>query len=508
MKFKKNNSNKNNDPVSLKFHIGNNGIRNYSRNQGKGKYLKTLNLIVYFMFLCLLISSCKKLVTVPPPVNTITTPVIFADSADAVSAIYGIYNNLINTQGSPQFGDGLITFYCGSSADELIPFGYLPDFYTNTVTALGGTTNNFWTQGYSLIYQTNVCIENLQAATGISVATKNQLIGESKFFRAFFYFYLVNLYGDVPLILSSNYKVNELSARTSKALIYQQIIADLTAAQSLLRSDYSVSGGERIRANKASATALLARVYLFTGDWKNAETQATAIITDGTYSLVPNLNNVFLKNSSEAILQWQLNTAYQDYNATPEGTTLISRTGRAPNYYLNPALTNAFETGDQRAVSWLYTSVSFAGTNLIPYKYKIGAYQATPNAPATEYYMVLRLAEQYLIRAEARAELGEVNAVDDLNAIRNRAGLANYTGSATDKDALLTAIYHERQVELFAEWGHRWLDLKRTKQIDAVMGVVTPLKNGGIPWKSTQALYPIPYSDIQTDPKLVQNPGY
>ncbi len=111
-------------------------------------------------------------------------------------------------------------------------------------------------------------------------------------------------------------------------------------------------------------------------------------------------------------------------------------------------------------------------------------------------------------QVEARAQFGEGNAVDDLDAIRSRAGLPAYTGPA-DKASLLAAILHERQVELFSEWGHRWFDLRRTGNLDAVMGGaggVCAAKGGT--WKSTAALLPLPLSEILSNPNLTQNPGY
>lgn len=125
----------------------------------------------------------------------------------------------------------------------------------------------------------------------------------------------------------------------------------------------------------------------------------------------------------------------------------------------------------------------------------------------SEYLMLFRLGEQYLIRAEARAHQGNVGeAQNDLNAIRNRAGLPNTT--ASDTSSLYVAILRERQVELFSELGQRWLDLKRTGKVDEVMQVVTPLKANGANWQSYQQWYPVPYSDIQKNTNLRQNDGY
>jgi hypothetical protein len=121
--------------------------------------------------------------------------------------------------------------------------------------------------------------------------------------------------------------------------------------------------------------------------------------------------------------------------------------------------------------------------------------------------MVLRLAEQYLIRAEAEANEGDsTDAIDDLNVIRNRALLPNY--SANVNGSLLSAILHERQVELFTEWGHRWFDLIRTNSADSVMGIIAPLKHGSWNDNNDQELYPIPQTARNLDMNLTQNPGY
>ena len=139
-----------------------------------------------------------------------------------------------------------------------------------------------------------------------------------------------------------------------------------------------------------------------------------------------------------------------------------------------------------------------------PYKYKL----YFTGQPPVEYPTLLRLAEQYLIRAEARAQQGNLSgpngSLADLNFIRQRAGLPPSTAS-TQPD-VLTAILNERRMELFTEYGHRWLDLIRTQQVNAVMSLVTPGK-GGI-WQATDTLYPIPLTDIKADLNIRQNPGY
>lgn len=457
-------------------------------------------------------ASCKKLVQIPPPANSITTSQVFADSADATAAIDGIYGAMINTQTQESFGDGLLTLFCGMSADELEEFlSSFQDLDYNILKAEDGVTDLLWDNAYTYLYAINSCIESVQTSTGISPTAKNQFVGEAKFLRAFCYFYLVNLYGDVPLILGTDYLKNDTASRTASALVYQQIVADLKDAQNLLPTGFSISGGQPTRANQTAATALLARVYLYEGDWPDAATQASAVINNPTYSLVSDLNTAFLANSSEAILQWQINPTLYPFNVTPEGATLLPTTPGYPSiYYLNPLLLHAFEPGDQRYAAWVDSAYFRGQYYYYAYKYKVGIPQSSSAATPTEYYMVLRLAEQYLIRAEAEANGapgGDVAALADLNVIRARASLPPL-GDTLNHPQVLAAVAQERRIELFAEWGHRWFDLKRTKAIDSVMTVATPLKGGNTTWSSYQQLYPIPLLEIHNDPHLHQNTGY
>jgi hypothetical protein len=334
--------------------------------------------------------------------------------------------------------------------------------------------------------------------------------------RAFFYFYLVNLYGDVPLLTNPNWQMNLQLSRTPKTQVYQQIITDLTEAQHLLSNQYLdvnlqpyTGVPERVRPTSWAATALLARTYLYMGDWVNAEAQATMLINSSLYALT-SLGDAFLKNKTEAI--WQLQPVVTAQNTNDAILFLLPASG--PNaafpVYLSSQLLTSFEPGDNRRFkrNWVDSVKVGNVTYYFPYKYKVGkAANVTSLSQLTEYLTVLRLGEQYLIRAEAKAQQNNITgALADLNAIRNRAGLPNST--ASDKDALLVAILHERQVELFSEWGHRWLDLKRTGKVDAVLSIVRPLKAKGAPWQSWMQLYPILYNDILKDPILSQNAGY
>lgn len=463
-----------------------------------------------FFFQCLILTSCKKFVAIDPPTSTIITDEVFKDSADADAAITGLYARLVNSNGNMLFGNGAISIITGSSADELINFDANPtlvQFRLNQLSAdNGGVNAYFWGVAYRVIYQANACIEALQVANKINSSTKDELIGEAKFIRALCYFYLVNLFGDVPYINSISWEVASLASRTSKADVYDKIISDLKDAQNDLPADYSISNGERTRPNKWAATALLARVDLYLNNNSEARTLATDIIdgSAGLYTLQGDVNSVFLANSSEAILQWKLNSEYFPFSATTEGNKIIPRTHTSPPYYyLTDELLSSFETGDVRKTDWIDSTRYARKTYYYPFKYKVGPSNRVVGGSPSEYYMVLRLAEQYLIRAEANTQLGNFSeAAADLNLIRERAGLPDYSG-VLDKDSLMTALTHERQIELFAEWANRWFDLKR-------WGIGTQVLSAskGFEVKESALLYPIPQTELKNDPNLTQNPGY
>jgi hypothetical protein len=298
----------------------------------------------------------------------------------------------------------------------------------------------------------------------------------------------------VPLVTTTDYTINGSLPRTESAMVYDQIVSDLTAAKDLLPVDYSAYNDERVRPNKYAAMALLARTYLFRGDYVKAEQEATAVINNtGLYGLINNPDSVFLKNNKEAI--WQLLPVIPGYN-THDGFNFIL-TALPANGALSDNLVNSFEAGDKRKVSWVKSFSNTGATYYFPYKYKIKT-----GSGLTEYSMILRLAEQFLIRAEARAQQNNVlGSQSDINTIRARAGLA--LTNAMDKTGLLMAIEHERQTELFTEWGHRWFDLKRTGRADAVL---SPIKSPN--WQATDIFYPIPQTEINNDPNLTQNAGY
>jgi len=446
-------------------------------------------------------SSCKRLIEIPPnPATAVTEAQQFSDSATAMTAVAGCFSYQSNGGGSFTFNDGNLARNTGMSSDELI-YTYTGDpaglqFYANNLNAFNGSVSGMWASPYIGLYPVNATINGIAASSGLSASFKKATIAELKVVRALYYFYMINIFGGVPYVSSTDYQATSRLARSPVDTVYARILSDLTDAQQALPEEYPSEG--RFLPNRNVASAFLSKVYLYRQEWQKAYDAANTVISSGEYILEPDLNNVFLEGSQEAI--WQL-PATGSYSVTSEAQSFVPQSsGTVPTYIFTSLLKDAFESGDQRLDKWaMATTVNIGGVDQVfysPYKYK----NVYPGA-TVEDYMIFRLGEVYLIRAEAAAHLGNTGeALDDLNQVRLRAGVSASTAST--EDDLLAAIMHERQTELFTEWGSRWLDLKRTGTIDAVLGAEKP------GWDAHDALYPIPNAQLNLNGLLKQNPGY
>jgi starch-binding outer membrane protein, SusD/RagB family len=456
---------------------------------------------VIFLTVSVLSGSCKKFLDIDPPPDKIQTPQIFENNASAVSATTGLFSKMSQT--SLNMMSGGTTLFAGVAADEIFNSTTTvaaEAFRLNSLLPNNSTVRStFWNGPYGFIYHANAVLEGLARSNALSDSIKNQLRGEMLVARSLVYFYLVNFFGDVPFIESTAYEANSAIARTPVAEIYQRLVTDLEEAQILLKAGYP--SANRVRPNRWTATALLARIYLYTGEFVKAESSSNAVIISGMYNLSL-LASVFTSISSNETI-WQL---MRDLGNTFEGSTFIPSSATVkPAYPLTSYLLSAFETGDMRkttgANGWLGKNTVSGIDYYYPNKYR----QRTlvTGASPTEYLIVFRLAEQYLIRAKARARQNNLTgAIQDINMIRTRAGLGNLSVSLTQAQ-VIAAIEQERRVELFAEWGHRWFDLKRTGRADIVLG---PVKSPN--WQSTDVLFPIPHEEINLNIHLTQNPGY
>ncbi len=454
------------------------------------------NVVISILIFCSL-SSCRKFVDPGSPTTQLGSKVIFNNEATATGAQLAIYAGM--ESGGFVYN---VILQSGLSADEFINYSSASEdinFALNNLTPDNYAVSVSWTNLYSFIYQANAVLEGLEGASNISSLASQQLKGEAKFVRAFCHFYLTGIFGDIPIVRTTDYASNTLLSRNKVDDVYDFIAEDLRNAAELLPENYlggnNRPSAQRVRPNKWAAVALLARVYLYQGKWQQAETESSKVIAfTSLYSLLPNPDKVFLANSTEAI--WQLMAIVPQINSQP-GSQLILK-GRPALVALDTAFVNSFQLNDSRKVSWVNSVTDGGFIYFYPFKYKIGQNVSV----VTEYTMVLRLAEQYLIRSEARANQNKLSeATSDLNIIRERAGLAPLP--VLPLADLLRSIQNERKFELFTEFGDRWLNLKRTNTATSILSALK-----GSNWASTDQLYPIPQSEINLNRNLTQNPGY
>jgi hypothetical protein len=440
-------------------------------------------------------AGCDKFVLVDTPDSQLTGSTVFQDRNTANAAMSDIYaklrdNGLLagNAIGS--------SVSLGLYADELIYYGTNDDnnsfLFNNSLLSTTASVSQLWMDSYHQIYSANSVISRCENSEKLSVADKNQFIGEAKFVRAMLHFYLMNLYGEVPYITSTDYEVNRVAPRMSTTLVYQQIIADLKQAVVLLPKDYITA--DRVRPNRSTASALLARVYLYQGDWANASSTASAVLGNTEYVWEDDIDKIFLKECTTTI--WQFSPKLNGNN-TDEASVFIFQGGRPPFVGLSPELARSFDDKDLRKSHWVTAVTDGANTYYHANKYK----QNVNTGSSMEYSVVFRLAEQYLIRAEARARQADlIGAKEDLNKVRHNAGLLNTT--AITAEEIVAAIIQERRFELFTEFGHRFFDLKRNGRLDAVLSTVKP------GWNTTDQLWPIPETELLANKNLTPNPGY
>lgn len=444
-----------------------------------------LLLIVLILFF----ASCRKFLTVQP-VDSVSDQVTIVDAASAQTAVRGAYRSLA--------GDN----YYGSLFQT---FGYLPgdnvqwtgsqsiiqQFISHQISADNGNLESVWSGIYATINIANHVITKVPAVSDptLTASLKSQLTGEGYFIRALAYFDLARTWGGVPIALTptTSPASKDSIKRSTAAQVYAQVISDLNAADSLLPLPATQNP---VRANRETAWALKARYYLYRQNWAQAENYASQVIADTkNYSLLNPYPSFFQPASAVATKESVFELSYSaTYTNAHRGYWQPPANGGTRQWAPNDAfvaLVNNPLVGGNRSALVARTSAGLWYGNLY---YR---------SPATDPAYVIRIAELYLIRAEARAQQNKLgDALADLNAIRARAGLAAST-AATQSDILL-AIETERRIE-FAFEPHRWFDLVRTGRAATVLGVTDPNKY----------VFPIPVVEVGLSKgNLPQNPGY
>lgn len=439
-----------------------------------------------YLFLIILITGCEVLDLEPE--SKISDKLAITDASSLETAVSGTYARLHHND---YYG---LTFQSlgylpGDNVKWTGSYDYLSQFDTYSIRPDNSQLAPVFSGIYRTINCANQVIRAAETLTDPQLTEQNrhQFMGEAYFIRALCYFDLSRLWGGVQIITEPTFSSldNTNIRRSTKEETRNQVLDDLNAAETLLPEITN-----RNRATRKTVYALKARLYLYMQDWQNAEFFASKLITDNNYELISPYNSFFannVKNTRESILE--LAYSATDQNAHSNWWQPPSNSGRrewAPTDELVSLLVNPVTGGNR--------STMIARTSPPGNLWYGNMYYRNPR---TDPAFILRIAEMYLIRAEARAHMGRISeGLADLNAIRTRAGLA--LSSLTSENDLLLAIEKERRLE-FAFEPHRWFDLVRTGRAGDVLGVVDQNK-----W-----LMPIPLTEIQaSEGVLDQNPGY
>lgn len=450
------------------------------------------------------LASCQAVLE-PKPVDLLVDELVLNEPNDVQPVRIGMYSALRGTAAP--------TIIAGDFTADYIQFnGTFTDYRelgNKQITAANGAVGLLWQSLYRTIYVANFMLESLPKVTGVTEATRKQVLAEARFMRGWANFIGTYTYGDIPQVTTTNQAANRNIGRTSRATILASVLEDYQAALADLPAVAAGSTNVTTNAtyvNKVTCRAALARFYLYQKNWAQAEQFASQVISSSVYSLVPNYSDVVLRDfTAESILEVGYSLSDDPGTSTnlfPNGLSLnnllVGRREVIPSNQLIVQLTST-EAGTRRQ------TISFDVQNL---RGSDNGWTVRKYGTASEdnnNIVLMRLAEMYLIRAEARAQQGKLTgangAVADLNVLRTRANAPAVTVSA--QADVLQAVERERVYELAFE-GHRWYDLVRTGRAQAVMSAFSPN------WNSRYELWPIPQAEIQQNPALAgkQNPGY
>jgi starch-binding outer membrane protein, SusD/RagB family len=428
------------------------------------------------------LASCKKYL-VQTPNNALSNSQAIVDAGTANAAIVGAYNGLANYYASnyPTLGT--------MPADNVIFNGTLSQYLQldqNAIPADNVTTVATYQGIYKTINTANSVIAYVPAVTdpSLTATQKSTILGEAYFIRALCYFDLGRGWGGVQIQRNPTTDLSALNGikRSSLDSTYGQVQADLSQAEQLLPDD----GTTRNRAQKSAARALRARLDLYRQNWDSAEYYATEVINNSKYTLVRPYQAFFTSPflSAESVFELTFTT-----NNKNTFWNLWYPSSFGGQYTLKPSATIVSELNDPNIGGSRKALIAGSGANVYGVLYNT-------STTSTDPAYVIRIAELYLIRAEARAQQNELTgALADLDSVRARAGVPPST-AATQTD-ILQAIETENSVE-FAFEAHRWFDLNRTKRTAAVLGLTN----------TDYWLFPIPLSDVLADPDVTQNAGY
>lgn len=425
------------------------------------------NNILFILSLIFLLSSCAG--TLDQYSHTAIPPDAVVEG-DLPAVRTGMYNRVQEAPGTLTY---VIFDFVGGDINQK---EYTPIQLIDAQLKSGSTMSGEWNGFYSALYQVNNTMYVANRLPGSPI--QKTVLGEAHYFRAFIYMSLVTRFGGVPLLRENT---QDIVARSSAEECWDLIYEDITKAVELLGTTntyYYVS--------KDAAKALKARICLYMGKKDEAKNLAEELITSGKYKLdtFENIFNTYptRKNNSETIFAFlcqdqaqsgiQIGNEFYSYDYVYKGKG---------TYTVPQSFYDSWESNDNRKARSVISEGGY---------YRLNKYPAGQGG--TDPVNISRIAEMYLISAEAQ---GYPAGVARLNELRQARGLSG--ASATNQESFVNAVLKERRYELFGE-NHRYYDLVRTGKAIETLGI-----------KQFQLLFPIPDTEITKSKKiLVQNPGY
>ncbi|MGJ1238596.1 RagB/SusD family nutrient uptake outer membrane protein [Sphingobacterium siyangense] len=506
----------------------------------------------YIFILSLALTSCKDSFLNLTPDSELSANDFYKTEVQFRQALSGVYEALRSTvnesgylMGEMRSDNTYYDYYAPDRGIHIIRRENIDDFLDDDQNQW---TNEYFNNCYVAISRANTILDRINSSD-LSEDIKNNIIGETKFLRAYFYFNLVRYFGGVPLYLSEVKKEQDaFLPRSSAEEIYQSIISDAKDAISKLDNPKFPQSG---RVTKGSANTLLAEVYLTRKDFQSAEPLLKEVTNMG-YALLPNYASVFEtsnKNNQESIFEIQFMMGDQgqqsmfSYWFIPKSNNVELITGVVSNT-LNYGgfnvptddMLQAYEQGDTRENASIGIAEGIIATDgsFVIESVKNSQGYVKPNGkvakPFVRKYLhthsrerntddnwpVYRYSNVLLMLAETLNENGNsAGALTYLNQVRKRAGQTLADVTTTDKTALRDLIFKERRVELAFE-NHRWHDLVRSDKAISVMTEQGKYMKAKFGYLSANAynitpnrlIFPLPYLELQLNKQLTQNPGY
>lgn len=489
---------------------------------------------IIFLICILFISGACDTLLEKEPLAVVSENSAYQSESDALKALTSVYNTLLNYPGYDGYS---IYDIAGDNAEKggegPSDGGYFNEIAYFTLTSSNTVALQVWRNAFLGIRRANLVIENVPTIE-MDQSTKERIVAEAKFLRAYNYFILVTLYGDVPLITEVNYERDKV-VRDPKNLVVDQVIRDFKEASEALPLRNDLTSAELGRITKGAAQAYLGKAFLYQGNFQEAETWFSLVIKSNQYALEPDYYHLFTvagEFSRENI--FEINHVYDPQYLAARNLGTI-RQGSAGMYgygFTNPTqdFVDAFEPGDPRLWQTVYKNgdllpdgkIADVGNSETGYMNK-KAYLKESEFPPTgdpihspKNEIKLRYGMLLLWYAEAANENGHTQeALEALNLVRNRArqGVPDVLPevNTTDKQELQAKIWHEQRVEYGME-NYRFFDLVRQGRAGTVLRAYAEkyntVKGRGFR-DGINELFPIPQTEIDlSQGRLTQNPGY